>query len=162
MVPDPGIELEDPITTEGPDGSGAVYQVIEGDNGLTHIVQKVAMPGQSTDLICILSANTDAATLADLALAADSKTRTPPSAAAGAPIQVAIGGMHCDHCRGVVRATLESNPQIVKADVVRTAEGGSAYLWIGLRVTDRDAVLTQARAALADAGFTLETQTSGR
>jgi copper chaperone CopZ len=159
MVPDPGIELIDPVTAEG---SGAVYQVIQAD-GLTHLVQKVAGLGDTGPLVCILSANTDPATLADLALAADARTDAPPSASGGAPLQVGIGGMHCDHCRGVVRATLESIPDVVKADVVRSGETGSAYLSIGLRVTDRDALLATARAALEDAGFTLEARSgSGR
>jgi copper chaperone CopZ len=135
--------------------TGAVYQVIKSER-LTHIVQKVAGIGDSGALVCILSADTDAATLADLALAADSGRRALPSAAGGAPLQVTIGGMHCDHCRGVVRATLESIPDIVKAEVDRSESGGSAYLWIGLRVKDRDAVLAAAQTALADAGFSLE------
>ncbi len=151
MLPDPGLELVDPQTAPG---SGARYQVIEAD-GLTHLVQKIARPGEPAGLVCILSANTDAATLADLTLAADSGHRAPPSAAGGAPVQVTIDGMQCDHCRGVVRATLESIPEIVKADVDRSSEGGSAYLWISLRVSDRAAVIVSARDALADAGFTL-------
>jgi len=157
MVPDPGIALEDPQTSQ----SGAVYQVVEGD-GVTHLVQRVKMPGQPAGLVCVLTADTDAATLADLALADDSGAAAPPSAAGGAPVQVTIGGMRCDHCRGVVRATLESLPEIVKADVDRSPEGGSAYLWVGLRVTDRAAMLQSAKQALADAGFSLETQPSGR
>lgn len=157
MVPDPGLTLVDAVDAPA---SGARYQIVQAD-GLTHLVQKVTLAGETTPLVCILSANTDAATLADLALAADARADAPPSAAGGAPVRVSIGGMMCDHCRGVVRATLESIPEIVKADVERAGPAGSAHLWVALRVTDRDALLETARTKLADAGFTLAPYDAG-
>jgi copper chaperone CopZ len=144
MVPDRGYTLG-PATQ----ANGHTYHVFTTP-GLSHLVQRLA-----DGRLCVLTANVDAPTLADLALSADAAAPAT-EAASSTPVVWRVGDVHCDRCGAVVRATLERVDGIASV-AVEPAKDGSAErglkLWLAARVRDRGPVLDAARAALADAGF---------